>query len=833
MAGKTTRRTSNEFEFKNSVIFADTNTVVTSTNLTTNDPVIAVNSGNTAVPTGGAGLEVTTSGTNPSIVYTPADSGKWSLTEAANIDFAGANLLNFSVSSLTNLTVTNLTSNNVDIGGGEIDGTPIGATAQATGSFTDLTASGTVNLGTALSVNEFTGNVTGNIKAQDTTVMVDSDAKTFTGDLTGAVTGDVTGDVKATNATVVLQNGTDGTDATFRGNILSSDGLSTVLNVSTATPVLTGNVTGRVSTLDNHNTASLQEDPSATVSSGTMYYTDARVDTRINSTSINALSDVNTSGITNNQVLLWNTSNSRFQPGALGHSVSNLQTDNDTATAAVTGATLNANPASGLTVTITPGGATNRITVRSSVRYTTSSTGTTDIFVQLWRDKGQGSELLLAEEKITETSSSAVQRQTNFNLFDTPGTGAHTYAIYYDANNNDGTITPNPTYSTGGTSQNYIIAEELLVQSDILTEMVQDTTPQLGGTLDANNFGINMGSGSVTVTGVPNPSNATDVANKQWVEAQVATANELSELTDVDLTGVTTGSILKYGGAGWVVSQGFEELTEVVEDTSPQLGGDLDVNGNNITGSGNINTTGNLDITGNGDFTGNLVLGGNLTVNGTTTTIDVTTLEVDDPLIYLNRNASDNANNTTDSGILVERGSSEDHAGMIWDESADEFRFFTSPDITAATTVVTGMVSADIRAATAHVTATQAQYADLAELYTADADYEPGTVMIFGGNAEVTQSMKSMDHRIAGVVSTDPAYLMNKDQKGKTVAVALRGKVPVSVIGPVKKGDLIVTSDEPGVGQAHAGVTNCVYVIGRCIEDDDTENLVRLINCVV
>ena len=826
MAGKTTRRTSNEFEFKNSVIFADTNTVVTSTNLTTNDPVIAVNSGNTAVPTGGSGLEVTTSGTNPSIIYTPANSGKWSLTEAANIDFSGANLLNFSVSNLTNLTVTNFISNNVDIGGGAIDGTPIGATAAATGTFTDLTATGTVDLGT-FSGNEFTGNVTGNVHAQDTSVMVNSNTKTFTGDLTGAVTGDVTGDVKATNATIVLQNGTNGTDASFRGNILSSDGLSTVLNVSTATPVLTGNVTGRVSTLDNHSTATLQEDPSATVSSGTMYYTDARVDTRINSTSINALSDVNTSGITNDQVLIWNTSNSRFQPGALGHSVSNLQTDNDTATAAVTGATLNANPASGLTVSITPGSATNRITIRSLIRYTTSSTSSTNIFVQLWRDKGTGSELLLAERKITENSSSASQRQTNFNLFDTPGTGAHTYAIYYDADNNDGTLTPNPAYSTGGTSQNYIVAEELLVQSDILTEMVQDTSPQLGGTLDANNFGINMGSGSVTVTGLPNPSNATDAANKQWVEAQVATANELSELTDVDLTGVTTGSILKYGGAGWIVSQGFEELTEVVEDTSPQLGGALDLNSQNITGTGSIN------ITGNADFTGNVTLGGNLTVNGTTTTIDVTTLEVDDPLIYLNRNASDNANNTTDSGILVERGSSEDHAGMIWDESADEFRFFTSPSITAATTVVSGMVSADIRAATAHVTATQAQYADLAELYTADADYEPGTVMIFGGDAEVTQSMKSMDHRIAGVVSTDPAYLMNKDQKGKTVAVALRGKVPVSVIGPVKKGDLIVTSDEPGVGQAHAGVTNCVYVIGRCIEDDDTENLVRLINCVV
>ncbi len=821
MAGKTTRRTSNEFEFKNSVIFSDTNTTVTSTNLTTNDPVISVNSGNTAVPAGGSGLEVTTSGTNPSIIYTPANGGKWSLTESSNIDFSGANLLNFSVSSLTNLTVTNFTSDNVNIGGGEIDATSIGATSQSTGSFTDLTASGTVNLGTALSVNEFTGNVTGNIKAQDSSVMVNSNTKTFTGALTGAVTGDVTGDIKAPNATVVLQNGTDGTDATFRGNILSSDGLSTVLNVSTATPVFTGNVTGRVSTLDNFTTADLTE-------GANLYYTNARADARIAAASVNDLSDVYTTGITDNQILLWNTSAGRFEPGAVAHSVANLQTDNDTATAQLAGAILNANPASGLTVSITPGGASNRVVVKAYVRYLTRTTGaSSDIFVQLWRDKGTGSELLLAEEKVAETSSTDIQRQTSFEVFDTPGTGSHTYAVYYDANNNLGAVTPNPAYSTGGASQNYIVAEELLVQSSILTEIVQDTTPQLGGNLDANNFNINMGSGSVTVTGLPNPSNATDAANKQWVEAQVATANELSELTDVDTTGAVAGSVLKYGGAGWIVTNNIEEITEVSEDTSPQLGGALDLNSQNITGTGSIN------ITGNADFTGNVTLGGNLTVNGTTTTIDVTTLEVDDPLIYLNRNASDNANNTTDSGVLIERGSAEDHAGMIWDESADEFRFFTSPNITAATTVVTGMVNADIRAATAHVTATQAQYADLAELYTTDADYEPGTVMVFGGEAEVTQSTISMDHKIAGVVSGEPAYLMNKDQKGKTVAVALRGKVPVSVIGPVSKGDLIVTSDTPGVGQAHSGVTNCVYVIGKCIEDDDTENLVRLINCVV
>ena len=199
----------------------------------------------------------------------------------------------------------------------------------------------------------------------------------------------------------------------------------------------------------------------------------------------------------------------------------------------------------------------------------------------------------------------------------------------------------------------------------------------------------------------------------------------------------------------------------------------------------------------------------------------------------MNRNAGDNSTNTTDAGVLIERGSSEDHAGMIWQESSDRFKFLTSSSITSSTTVVADITLADIEAATAHVTATTAQYADLAELYVTDSEYEVGTVLVFGGTEEVTQSTQALDHRIAGVVSGQPAYLMNKDQKGNTVAVALRGKIPVNVIGPVRKGDLIVSSDTPGVGQAHPGVTNCVYVIGKCIEDDDTENLVRLINCVV
>ena len=96
--------------------------------------------------------------------------------------------------------------------------------------------------------------------------------------------------------------------------------------------------------------------------------------------------------------------------------------------------------------------------------------------------------------------------------------------------------------------------------------------------------------------------------------------------------------------------------------------------------------------------------------------------------------------------------------------------------------------------------AVQAQYADLAEIYTSDQSYTPGTVVVFGGEAEVTQSYNPNDPRIAGVISTEPAYLMNSKENG--VAVALQGRVPCRVLGPVSKGDRVVSSHIAGVAQA-------------------------------
>ena len=97
---------------------------------------------------------------------------------------------------------------------------------------------------------------------------------------------------------------------------------------------------------------------------------------------------------------------------------------------------------------------------------------------------------------------------------------------------------------------------------------------------------------------------------------------------------------------------------------------------------------------------------------------------------------------------------------------------------------------------TVYGTAVHAQYADLAEIYVPDTIYEPGTVVVFGGDAEITVSGKFADARVAGAVSTNPAYLMNTETVG--VAVALRGRIPVKVIGPVHKGDGLVTGTVAG-----------------------------------
>lgn len=114
--------------------------------------------------------------------------------------------------------------------------------------------------------------------------------------------------------------------------------------------------------------------------------------------------------------------------------------------------------------------------------------------------------------------------------------------------------------------------------------------------------------------------------------------------------------------------------------------------------------------------------------------------------------------------------------------------------------------------------ATQAQFADLAEKYLSDKHYDVGTVVIFGGTQEITTTNIKGDHRVAGVISGEPAYLMNNASHGQPVA--LRGKVPVKVIGKVAKGDLLICSAVPGYAMSvGSDKSHGISIFAKSIED--------------
>ena len=171
------------------------------------------------------------------------------------------------------------------------------------------------------------------------------------------------------------------------------------------------------------------------------------------------------------------------------------------------------------------------------------------------------------------------------------------------------------------------------------------------------------------------------------------------------------------------------------------------------------------------------------------------------------------------TGSVTSSGSLAVGAGSYITVNAND----VAVDATSANTaskVVARDGSGNFSAGTITAVATSARYADLAENYVADDSHEAGTVVVFGGEHEVTVTDQSNDVRVAGVISTNPAHLMNNECEGThVVAVALRGRVPCKVIGPVHQGDTLITSSTPGhamrCDQPHFVSASCI--VGKAI----------------
>tara|TARA_R110002012_G_scaffold253408_1_gene432444 strand:- start:64 stop:1695 length:1632 start_codon:yes stop_codon:yes gene_type:complete len=239
---------------------------------------------------------------------------------------------------------------------------------------------------------------------------------------------------------------------------------------------------------------------------------------------------------------------------------------------------------------------------------------------------------------------------------------------------------------------------------------------------------------------------------------------------------------------------------------------------------------------------------GDLTVDGTNTVLNTSTLSVEDNIIEINRNISSNSGMPSFSGLKVNRGNAstvtEQDLFWVWDETfADDgttifgnaggaWTAFKATDVGGSEMSAPTLV--DIRANIVHATATAAQYADLAERYATDTPLETGEVVILGGNEEITKCMDDKSDAVFGVVSDTPAYLMNSDAGNSDThpAIALKGRVPVRIIGKGSAGDRIVSA---GYGQARvaseAEVTH-FNVLGRLINDKYNEET-TLTECVI
>jgi hypothetical protein len=346
----------------------------------------------------------------------------------------------------------------------------------------------------------------------------------------------------------------------------------------------------------------------------------------------------------------------------------------------------------------------------------------------------------------------------------------------------------------------------------------------------------------------------------------------ITSTSTVSATGnITGGNVLTAGiisATGNITTSGTITATVIVANITPPAGGAISTTGNitggNILNNGLISSTGNSTagnyitaglisatstVTGsqfNGSAAGlTSIPAGNVVGTLTSTVLGNSTAYIGTTGIALNRASGA----LTLAGVSLSTltigtglsGSSYNGSGAVTIATNQDistgasptFAGITVPSITHSGASGTGNIGA-LGAAfnTVFATATTAQYADLAENYLGDAAYVPGTVLDFGGEQEVTLSTADSSRRVAGVVSTNPAHLMNSALDGAHVtALALVGRVPTQVTGTVAKGDLMVSA---GNGRARAEVNPATgTVIGKALENfNGSEGTIEIVICM-
>jgi hypothetical protein len=333
-----------------------------------------------------------------------------------------------------------------------------------------------------------------------------------------------------------------------------------------------------------------------------------------------------------------------------------------------------------------------------------------------------------------------------------------------------------------------------------------------------------------------------NIATVSYVTAQISSlsANSITNGTS-SVAVIASGGNIRSNVAGTTVMTVSAGLVDIVGNLT--VSGNATLSGNILgdriqngttsfdiqTASGNANvsvagtsnvavfaTTGAF-ITGLASVTGNIT-GGNISAtNHTGTTVSVTgsvTAGGDLSLV----------GNIVDTGPLTILTSSN---GNITLSPNGTGNINVGGNIMPTANATANIGSATSSFNTIFAKATSAQYADLAEMYCADSEYTPGTVLDFGGVEEVTITTQSHSTQVAGIVSTNPSYLMNSTLTcTNAIQVALVGRVPCHVVGTIAKGDRLVASSTPGVAtRLDMSQYQPGCIIGKALEAYNSETV--------
>ena len=336
-----------------------------------------------------------------------------------------------------------------------------------------------------------------------------------------------------------------------------------------------------------------------------------------------------------------------------------------------------------------------------------------------------------------------------------------------------------------------------------------------------------VASTGVFVTGIISASGNVIGANIRTAGLITATGNvtggNILTAGLVTATGnVTGGNILT---AGLITATG--NITGGNVRTAGQVSATGNVTGLNFIGNvigGTISTAGNITggnilfgsgvVSGTGNVAGGYIFGNGSQLTGVSAAVSVTKFQ----------------NGTTEGNAGSSGGNINFNVGgtsnvMVLSTGGAVVTGLSTPSIEKTGANAVG----NIGSSTSYfnrlfATATTALYADVAERFAADELLEPGTVVELGGAAEITRSQQDLSENVFGVISTNAAYLMNggAGEDNTHPPVAMTGRVPVQVIGVVRKGDRLVSAGAGVARAAQPGEATAFNVIGRALVDKPT-----------